>query len=365
MTAGPSGTAGPRPPVSVVVPAYNGALTIIRTLESIAAQTYTPLELIVVDDASTDGLPSLVENFLAGESVPGRLLRHPTNEGLSRTLNDGWHAAQGELVLIIHQDIELLGTDWISRAVEGLAEQENVQVVTCHYGIPARAELTFASRTFGLLRRQLYEAPAAGREFVTFTEFKCDLVRKATLERLGGFPTDFRLAGEDIVVSYRIRQGGGRILKAYDLKVVQRFEGTSGSVGGNLWKEYRFGMAFAGVLVAFRGFAFRGLDSSAYSRARSLHRASQPVVAVALLVLLVAGIAFGWAWALVGLVAVVAVRYAFYAVQLWPDFRRSLPGRDRALAETLGAALLGLVTDLVYPAGVVAGLARSAVGAPL
>lgn len=366
MIAGTSGTvAGSLPAVSVVVPAYNGASTILRTLESVAAQEYTRLELIVVDDGSTDGLPGLVEHFLAGRSIAGRLLRHPVNQGLSRTLNDGWRAAGGDLVLILHQDIELLGSDWVSRAVEDLLEREDVQVVTCHYGIPAREELTFASRSFGFLRRQFHEAPATDRDFVTFTEFKCDLLRKATLERLGGFPANFRLAGEDIVVSYRIRGGGGRILKAYDLKVVQRFEGTAGSIRGNLWKEYRFGMAFAGVLVAFRGFAFRDLDASANTLARSLHRASQPIVALTGLVLIILAIAPGWMWALVAFTALVILRYASYAHRLWPDFRRSVPARGRAVAETLGASGLGLITDVVYPAGVAIGFIRSAVGAPL
>ena len=353
------------PLVSIVIPAYNGAGTIQRTLRSVLAQDYPSLELVVVDDASAEPAAALVEATVAGHDLRARVVRHSANEGLSRTLNDGWRLAAGELVLIVHQDIELLGTDWVRRAVAMLKDREGVQVVTCNYGIPARGELTFAARTFGFLRRQFHHAPASGQEFVTFTEFKCDLVRKVTLERIGGFPTNFRLAGEDILVSYRIRRAGGRILKAFDLRVIQRFEGTAESVRGNLWKEYRFGMAFAGVLIAFSGYAFRDLGASAYSRSRSLHRALQPPVALAGVALLIAALITGSIWAVGLLLVLVAARFVSYAIRLWPDFRRVVRTPGRTLEESLGAAALGLVTDIVYTAGLTVGLVRAALGEPV
>lgn len=353
------------PSVTVVVPYYEGAKTIASTLRSLAAQDYRPLRLLLVDDGSREPLEPLVNATSGPGDLPREIVRHAANQGLSRTLNDGWRRATGELVLILHQDIELLGADWVRRAVAALGERDDVQVVTCHYGIPATGELTFASRAFGFLRRQFVDAPASGRELVTFTEFKCDLVRKSALEQVGGFPTGFRLAGEDIAVSYALRRAGGRILKAYDLRVIQRFEGAAASIRGNLWKEYRFGMAFAGVLLAFRGFAFRDLETSSYSRSRSWHRASQPPTAAAELALLLIGLVPGLAWVLGALIVLLMVRFLGYAARLGPSFRRSVSGAGRAFAETLGAAFLGLLTDIVYSAGLAVGLVRAAAGAPL
>ncbi len=359
---------GPRPTlptVSVVVPFYHGGSTLPHTLGSLADQDYAPLELLIVDDGGTEAIAPLVKAAFSGRLTSVRILRHLMNEGLSRSLNDGWRGAAGDFVLFIHQDIELLGRDWLRRAVAILQEHDDVQVLTCNYGIPAQRELTFAGRAFGLLRRQFHDPSPRGPQLVTFTEFKCDLVRKTTLERIGGFPTNFRLAGEDIVASYHIRQDGGKILKAFDLQGIQRFEGTSGTIRGNLWKEYRFGMAFAGVLFAFRRYAFRDLGSSSYSKARSLHRASQPMTVAVGAAFLILGVLFAQTWLLELVAFLVGARFVWYAVRLWPRLRRLLPSAPRTTAESFGASVLGLASDVVYTAGLCVGLLRAAVGAPL
>ena len=67
---------------SVVIPLYNKGREIARTLGGVAAQTYTPLEVIVVDDGSTDDSARVVE----GLDLPGvRLIRQP-NGGVSAAL---------------------------------------------------------------------------------------------------------------------------------------------------------------------------------------------------------------------------------------------------------------------------------------
>lgn len=354
---------GPR--VSVVLPAYNGARTIRITLEALAAQEYPSIEWIVVDDASRDGTPEIVEEFLRNRRPNGRLMRHELNQGLSRTLNDGIAASRGEFVLIIHQDVAPMTPDWIRRAVAYMDEDRTVAVVTCYYGLAAADDLTFVKRAFGFLRRQFHRPPPRAREFVTFTEFKCDVMRKSVIDRLGGFPTRFRITGEDIMVSYRIRKDGGKILKTYDLRTVQRFSGQAETVLGNLDKEFRFGESMAGVLLAFPGFSFRGLSDSPYARTRSMHRASQPLVALAAALLAVAAIVTGSRLVWLVLAGLVAGRYAYYVVRLWADFRAALPGWTKAFGETLAAAFLGLLSDVAYSLGVSGGFVRSAVGAPL
>jgi glycosyltransferase involved in cell wall biosynthesis len=354
---------GPR--VSIVLPAYNGARTIRITLEALAVQDFSSVEWIVVDDASRDRTPEMVREFFANKVPNGRLIRHASNQGLSRTLNEGLAAARGELVLIVHQDVAPMTTDWIGRAVRYLDEDASIAVVTGYYGIPASDDLTFVKRAFGFLRRQFHRLPPREREFVTFAEFKCDLARKSVLSRLGGFPTRFRITGEDIVVSYRIRQEGGKILKAYDLRSVQRFSGQAETVLGNLDKEFRFGESMGGVLLAFRGFSFRGLSNSPYARTRSMHRASQPPVALAVTVLAVVALLTG-SWLLWLLLAGLVVgRYAYYVSRLWADFRSAVPRATKAFVETLAASFLGLLSDFVYSLGLSGGIVRGAIGAPL
>lgn len=347
------------------MPAYNGSRTILSTLNSLASQDYPQIEWVIVDDGSQDGTDEVVRTFLQTHHLHSELVRHERNEGLSRTLNDGLRRSTGEYVLIVHQDVELQGADWISRAVRYISAGERIEVVTCYYGIPASLEMDFVKRAFGFLRRQFHRLPHVEREFVTFTEFKSDLIRKATLERYGGFSTMYRICGEDIMLSYQIRRDGGRILKAYDLHTVQRFTGDAESVRGNLRKEFRFGECITGVLIAFRTYSFRDLKSSSYARTRALHRASQPLVALAAVVLLLLAIYPGLTIAAPLLGLLVLGRYLYYEIRLWPEFSLAVPDRPRAIVETMGAGLLGLASDVAYPSGVLAGLVRSAIGAPL
>ncbi|MCI4319968.1 MAG: glycosyltransferase family 2 protein [Thermoplasmata archaeon] len=351
--------------VTVIVPAYNGSRTLPRTLDRLRAQDYRPVEWVVVDDGSRDPTPRLLAELTAGAPGPVEIVTHPVNLGLSRSLNDGLSRAHGDKVLIVHQDIELVGDDWIRRAAAHLDGGPNIAVVTAYYGVPAADELNLAMRAFGYIRQQFHTVEPHGEETVTFSEFKCDLFRRPAVAAAGNFPTQFRIAGEDIVLSFRLRQAGFRLLKCYDLVAVQRFTGAAESVRGNLYKDYRFGMAITGTLRAFGTYAFRHLDSSRYARSRSLHRASQPVFALALVLLLVLSAVFSSAWLAFAAAALLSGRSIYYAVRLRPEFRPAEPSRRRPWHELAAAAFLGIGSDLAYSLGVLVGAARSLLGARL
>lgn len=85
--------------VSIIVPAYNAALYIQQTLESIFSQTYRSYEIIVVDDGSTDDTPRIVQQF--GDSI--RYIRQP-NRGLSAARNTGIRNAYAEIIALLDSD---------------------------------------------------------------------------------------------------------------------------------------------------------------------------------------------------------------------------------------------------------------------
>jgi glycosyltransferase involved in cell wall biosynthesis len=88
------------PRVSVVIPAWNAARTLPETLDSVFAQTFTDLEVIVVDDGSTDRTPEVLAAY--GDRI--RVL-HKVNEGRpSTTRNLGLKAARGELLALLDAD---------------------------------------------------------------------------------------------------------------------------------------------------------------------------------------------------------------------------------------------------------------------
>jgi len=100
--ASPSGW---RPRVTAIVPCYNAAAFISRTLDSLAAQTWPNLEILIGDDRSSDGTPGIVAAF-AEEHANARVLHRRHNLGWLRNSNDLMAKAEGELMFFaFHDDI--------------------------------------------------------------------------------------------------------------------------------------------------------------------------------------------------------------------------------------------------------------------
>jgi glycosyltransferase involved in cell wall biosynthesis len=89
------------PTISVIIPLYNGARFIVQALDSVFAQNIQALEVIVVDDGSTDGGPDIVSRYAATHDLT--LLRKP-NGGQSSARNLGIRHSHGELIALLDQD---------------------------------------------------------------------------------------------------------------------------------------------------------------------------------------------------------------------------------------------------------------------
>lgn len=89
--------------VSVVIPAYAAAPFIVRTLDSVAAQTYRDFELVVVDDGSPDDTKAVVDGWLARTGTRGSCVRR-TNGRIAAARNTGLKAASGELIALLDHD---------------------------------------------------------------------------------------------------------------------------------------------------------------------------------------------------------------------------------------------------------------------
>lgn len=85
--------------VSVVIPTYNRCDRLATAIESVLQQTYAPLELIVVDDGSTDGTADLLKGY--GDDI--RVI-HQQNRGVSGARNTGIRAAKGGLIALLDSD---------------------------------------------------------------------------------------------------------------------------------------------------------------------------------------------------------------------------------------------------------------------
>ena len=116
----------PRPLVTVLVPVYNGASYLRESLDSILAQQYRPMEIIVLDDGSTDDTPSIAATYQGRV----RYVRQPRNLGQFQNVNSGITIASGEMVAVFHAD-DVYGPTILEREVEFLLAHPDVGAVFC------------------------------------------------------------------------------------------------------------------------------------------------------------------------------------------------------------------------------------------
>jgi len=115
----------PVPVVSVLLATHNGAAYIQQALDSLAAQTFTDWEWVLVDDGSTDATPSVLAEFQQrfGERV--RILHNATNLGLTVSLNRGLSEVKGELVARMDDD-DMAHPERLARQVEEMRRHSNL-----------------------------------------------------------------------------------------------------------------------------------------------------------------------------------------------------------------------------------------------
>jgi glycosyltransferase involved in cell wall biosynthesis len=93
-----------KPLVSILIPVYNGTPYLEETVESIFASTKLPIEVILVDDGSTDGSKEKCRKLVTRYTHNLKFINFAKNKGMTRCLNAGIKAAGGKYIARINQD---------------------------------------------------------------------------------------------------------------------------------------------------------------------------------------------------------------------------------------------------------------------
>ena len=113
------------PKVSIIVPVYNAEKYLQECVESVLCQTLSDIELILVDDGSTDSSPTLCDQY-AAQDRRVKVIHKPNGRAASAR-NAGLRAASGEYVAFVDAD------DWISPDMYEKMLQTNADVTLCDY----------------------------------------------------------------------------------------------------------------------------------------------------------------------------------------------------------------------------------------
>ena len=115
--------------VSVILPVYNHARWVRQALDSVLAQSFTDVELIVIDDASQDASWEVIQAVCQeNPAVAWQCLRHKTNQGAPASINEGLQLAQGDYLAILNSD-DVWDAKRLERLVT-LAERESVDFIS-------------------------------------------------------------------------------------------------------------------------------------------------------------------------------------------------------------------------------------------
>lgn len=198
--------------VSIVIPAFNCAYNIEKILTSCLNQTYPKelLEVIVVDDGSTDNSPEIIQRF------PVKYLSQ-INSGPAKARNSGWKLPTGNIVCFTDADC-IPDKDWISKLMVNFT-QDNIGAVAGSYGVVNKGSI-IASCIYEEIIQRHSEMPALIQAFGSYNV----AIRKDILEKVGGFNEDYRYAsGEDNDLAYKIVESGYKIYFAKEALVYHYF----------------------------------------------------------------------------------------------------------------------------------------------
>lgn len=256
------------PLVSVLVPAHNEEQTIIRCLDSIRTNTHRKLEIIVIDDASTDRTAALVRTYIkqhAGRNI--RLIKKRRNSGKGEALNTALRRyAKGDLVMTLDADSVL-----DKKAVKNATRYfEDSQVV----GLAANVRIMDDESILGLVQKFEHMIGYRSKKFYSITNSEfiiggvASTYRRDVLKRVRFYDTD--TITEDIGLSLKVVSEGNqeqRIVYAADVAAMT--EGVR-SFSDLLKQRYRWKMGSLQNLIKYRAlFANR---ASRYSRMLTWYR---------------------------------------------------------------------------------------------
>jgi len=220
-----------RPLVSVIIASYNHATYIEQSIESVLAQTYPNIELLVVDDGSKDDSVQRIQQL---QNKHGFSFVAQANKGLSRTLNESIARARGALIAPFGSD-DIMMPERIALQVAYMQDKPEVGICAGQIeiinadGQPVKKRNRHLERSHEVKRfdfEDIFRGAEGGPKAPTL------LFRREALEKVGGFDPQIRL--EDLLIELKITHAGYFIDVLGDVLAKYRVHES------NTYKNHRF-----------------------------------------------------------------------------------------------------------------------------
>ncbi len=217
----------PKPIVSALIVSHNVKDLLLQCMQALLASAEVPIEVVVVDNDSSDGSAAAV----TAEFPKATVLIQEKNIGYSRAANVGLERCSGRFVLLLNPDV-MVDQQCVGRLADFLLTRPDAGAVgprllkadgkidaNSRRAFPVPSTLFY--RPIGL-SRLFPKSPRFGRHNMGFMDDSdaheidagtgdCLMVRRAALDRLGFFDPRYFMYGEDIDLCYRVKMGGWKV----------------------------------------------------------------------------------------------------------------------------------------------------------
>jgi GT2 family glycosyltransferase len=347
--------------ITVIFLLYHAPRFVAGLVEAISRQRHPRFEapadwlrVMFVDNGSTDDTGRLLGEAVAGAGSPPhwQIVTNTPNLGYAGAVNKAFRLAETPYALTCHCDCLFGSEDYVATMLDLLERHPKAAAVSGQPAFPEGQALPFAEKV-NLVANLMDVFPVATADElvpVGFAEGRCDAFRLEAVRAAGYYDTSHHSAGEDQILSARMRAAGYEVYQAPRLRYLLSVSDEQDTVGKLVRHTELFGEKHP--ILVLRGGASAGAvggPAGANRRARSLLRVSH-VAAVAAWVFLPVAL-------LLGLTPVAAVfpLIAVGLLKLWL-FARHLRAVRFSARELVAFAFLQPVLDFAYVWGFVRGL---------
>jgi GT2 family glycosyltransferase len=219
--------------LSIIVPHYNGAHHLVTCFKALQGQTYSCLEIILVDNGSTDDSVALVRR----EFPEVKIIELGQNLGLTGAINRGIGLAQGPLIVPLNNDTEV-SPSWAQALVEAADTHPEAGIIACKMLLfSERDRLHSAGDGFGVdgipINRGVWQKDEGQFDQDVYIFGGCGgavAYRREMLEDIGLFDEDLFMYLEDVDLNWRAQLAGYRTVFAPKAAVYHHLSATGGGV---------------------------------------------------------------------------------------------------------------------------------------
>lgn len=206
------------PFVSVIIVNYNAGSYVLTCVSSLLQQREVRLELIVIDNASSDNSLELLKSGLP-ETV--QLILSEVNLGFGRANNLAIASSHGDYLLVLNPDTQIEDVYVIKKLVDRLNSNQRVGLLAPAVVEPRKNKVVlprFDYPSSKYLRKTLKLKSLPGK--IAWVLGACMLLKREIFQQIGGFDKDFFLYGEDVDLCLRVRLAGYEIDYASDVSIL-------------------------------------------------------------------------------------------------------------------------------------------------